>query len=59
MKIYLDNSAWNRPFDDQSVARNVMEANVTQQQVQGFDYMKWRSQFFKDETVDELLDLST
>jgi len=44
LKIYLDTSVYNRPFDDQSCAcRNGTD-----------NYLSLKEELFKDETVDTL-----
>jgi hypothetical protein len=46
-RIYLDNCSFNRPYDDQTLLRNYLEAEQ-------FDYTKWQENLFEDMTIEEL-----
>jgi hypothetical protein len=49
-KIYLDNCAYNRPFDD----KEQLTVNT-----EHFDYTKWQQDLWKDKTIDEIHQAAT
>ena len=61
MRIYLDNCCYNRPFDDQSQLKVLLESlaklSIQQKMRDTFDYTEWRKlNLFQGETVDSLCD---
>ena len=47
IKVYLDNCAYNRPFDDQTQVKIALEA-IAKQHIQRLDYTEWRKTHFAD-----------
>jgi len=54
-RLYLDNCSFNRPYDDQSLLKNYIEAEAkTYIQKEPFDYTEWQEHLFENMTVEEL-----
>jgi hypothetical protein len=54
-RLYLDNCSFNRPYDDQSLLKNYLEAEAkTYIQKEPFDYTKWQENLFENMTVEEI-----
>ena len=54
-RLYLDNCSFNRPYDDQSLLKNYLEAKAkTYIQKDPFDYTKWQESLFENMTIEEI-----
>jgi hypothetical protein len=44
MRVYLDNCSYNRPYDEQTQPRIMLEP---------FDYTEWQKEYFKDISLED------
>jgi len=59
VRIYLDNCAYNRPFDDQKSIKIQLETSAKlyiQEQIRRdkYDYTEWHKDLWKDKSIDEI-----
>ena len=61
IKIYLDQCAYNRPFDNQDNIKNRLETEkfISLIKSDNFDYTEWHKNLWKDKSIEEIHSMAT